>query len=93
MQSAKDWEDIASLVPGRNLSQCKYRWSQSQEKQNKKSLWTEEEDQLLTTIMQQEEGRAWIAVAEQFNGLSSTKRTSRQCRERWRNHLDPAIRK
>jgi len=91
--SAADWEDIASLVPGRNSSQCKYRWSQKQEKQGTKMPWTAKEDELLKSIMGNGEDTAWASIAEKLNAVSTVKRTGKQCRERWRNHLDPEIKK
>ncbi len=91
--SATDWEDIASLVPGRNASQCKYRWSQSQDKQGTKFPWTQKEDELLKSIMNTGTETAWASIAEKLNAISNTKRTGKQCRERWRNHLDPEIKK
>eukprot|EP00826_Nyctotherus_ovalis_P006490 TRINITY_DN1154_c0_g1_i30.p1 TRINITY_DN1154_c0_g1~~TRINITY_DN1154_c0_g1_i30.p1 ORF type:complete len:331 (+),score=74.69 TRINITY_DN1154_c0_g1_i30:479-1471(+) len=43
--------------------------------------------------MQNEKGAAWSLVAAKFNEVNGNKRTGRQCRERWRNHLDPEINK
>lgn len=81
-------------MPGRNESQCKYRWSQSQTKQGTKLPWTPKEDALLRSIMGESTDHAWSAIAEKLNALSSgVRRTGKQCRERWRNHLDPDIKK
>lgn len=44
--------------------------------------------------MDSDEGIAWATVAERMNAANvGTKRSGKQCRERWRNHLNPDIRK
>jgi hypothetical protein len=58
-----------------------------------KLLWTNKEDKLLKKIMQKEKEAVWSVIAASFNESSGTKKTGRQCRERWRNHLDPEIKK
>ncbi len=93
-QRASDWEDIAGLVPGRNESQCRYRWAQTQEKQGTKVPWSAKEDQMLKSLMETEPGMAWSILAEKLNSMKfGTQRSGKQCRERWRNHLDPEIKK
>eukprot|EP01022_Parablepharisma_sp_SALTPOND_P008452 TRINITY_DN136044_c1_g1_i1.p1 TRINITY_DN136044_c1_g1~~TRINITY_DN136044_c1_g1_i1.p1 ORF type:complete len:380 (-),score=22.89 TRINITY_DN136044_c1_g1_i1:272-1411(-) len=93
-QTTSDWVDIASLVPGRTESQCRYRWALDQTKQSSKSPWGEREDGLLKEIMRINHDLSWTAIAEKFNAkTSASKRTGKQCRERWRNHLDPKINK
>src|ERR1035437_2717746 len=92
MQTTTDWVDIASLVPGRTESQCRYRWALGQTKQTNKIPWGSREDDFLREIMRTNYGLAWTTIADEFNSLSSvTKRTGKQCRERWRNHLNPGI--
>eukprot|EP00299_Pterocystis_sp_00344_P008917 c3576_g1_i2.p1 GENE.c3576_g1_i2~~c3576_g1_i2.p1 ORF type:complete len:194 (+),score=30.27 c3576_g1_i2:51-632(+) len=53
-----------------------------------KMPWTEEEDQKLFTAVSDGGPKKWTGVA-----LSLPGRTGKQCRERWVNHLDPAVRK
>ena len=53
-----------------------------------KGSWAREEDDLLTNIVQRNGQKGWSKIAKQLKG-----RTGKQCRERWYNHLDPAIRK
>jgi hypothetical protein len=37
---------------------------------------------------------AWGTIADKLNSITGGgKRTGKQCRERWKNHLDPDIRK
>ena len=42
--------------------------------------------------MKNSNGLAWTTIAEKFNCLNvAIKRSGKQCRERWQNHLDPEI--
>jgi hemerythrin-like domain-containing protein len=56
-----------------------------------KQKWENEEDNLLYSIIHKDATAKWNEVAKELF-LSSNKkylRTSKQCRERWLNHLDP----
>ena len=55
-----------------------------------KGLWTKEEDDLLKKLVLESPGsRAeWSTIATRMKT-----RNSKQCRERWLNHLNPHIRK
>jgi len=49
---------------------------------------------LLKKIINAEKDLSWSLIATKFNEMHpGTKRTGKQCRERWRNHLDPSIKK
>jgi Myb-like DNA-binding domain len=59
------------------------RWKRALRPDLKKGRWTAEEDGRLIRLMAQ--GFAsWSKLAKQMPG-----RSSKQCRERWSNHLDP----
>jgi len=70
-----------------------------QEKIVKKVPWGKQEDELLKKIMAEgEESIPWTEVAKRFNEnipvmKNINERTGKQCRERWRNHLNPEITK
>ncbi len=82
------------LVPGRTGSQCRYRWLSDQARKAKKMPWSEKEDILLRNIVNKEGSKPWTLVAQELNKVSpGVERTGKQCRERWRNHLDPGITK
>jgi hypothetical protein len=51
-----------------------------------KRPWTKEEDQLLREAVAQHGARNWSSVSK----MIPTK-NGKQCRERWINHIDPAI--
>ena len=56
--------------------------------------WSREEDQLLKGIVGKNAEKPWAVVAKELNQESkSIERTGKQCRERWRNHLNPEIKK
>ena len=89
-----DWESVATLVPGRTGSQCRYRWLSDRDKQSSKMPWSTKEDDVLKKILAQDSEKPWAVVAQKFNEASkSVVRTGKQCRERWRNHLDPTLKK
>ena len=72
-------------MTGRNHTQCLQRWTKVLAPGLVKSHWRPEEDELLRQLVA--EGRKnWGQVATRIPG-----RTSKQCRERWYNHLDPNI--
>ncbi|ETW07467.1 hypothetical protein, variant 1 [Aphanomyces invadans] len=83
----RNWKAIADQVAGRNHTQCLQRWTKVLKPGLIKGHWTPEEDAKLRTLVA--EGRKnWGQVASHIPG-----RTSKQCRERWCNHLDPNINK
>ena len=51
-----------------------------------KTMWTKEEDELLTKIVQTMGARKWKSIAEHIPG-----RTGKQCRERWMSHISPDL--
>ncbi|KDO32392.1 hypothetical protein SPRG_02869 [Saprolegnia parasitica CBS 223.65] len=83
----RNWKAIADQVAGRNHTQCLQRWTKVLKPGLIKGHWTPDEDAKLKSLVA--EGRKnWGQVAAQIAG-----RTSKQCRERWCNHLDPNINK
>lgn len=84
---AKNWKNIANMVPGRNHVQCLQRWKKVLKPGLIKGHWSKEEDEQLKKIVKKGY-RNWGEVAQQING-----RTAKQCRERWCCNLDPNIRR
>jgi Myb-like DNA-binding domain len=77
------WRNIAEYVLTKDSTQCMQRWKRALRPDLKKGRWTAEEDGRLIRLMAQ--GFAsWSKLAKQMPG-----RSSKQCRERWSNHLDP----
>uniref|UniRef100_A0AAV1UT02 Uncharacterized protein n=1 Tax=Peronospora matthiolae TaxID=2874970 RepID=A0AAV1UT02_9STRA len=83
----RNWKAIASRVDGRNHAQCLQRWNKVLKPGLVKGHWAYEEDSTLEHMVLQG-CHSWGEVATYIPG-----RTAKQCRERWRNHLDPSINK
>jgi len=54
----------------------------------KKRPWTQEESDMVRQLVAEHGTRSWTLMASKLPG-----RSGKQCRERWHNQLDPAIRK
>ena len=105
---AKNWKVIAAHVPGRNDCQCLQRYKRVLKPGLVRGAWSSEEDRKLKEILfgkLKEMGvtesvmmrptpsrgkwvKNWQEIADRLEG-----RTSKQCRERWCNHLDPSIKR
>lgn len=55
-----------------------------------RSIWTKEEDKLLTQLVSTYNGKKWDLVAQSISS-EGRKKTAKQCRERWHTRLNPAI--
>lgn len=55
-----------------------------------RSIWTKEEDELLTQLVSTYNGKKWDLVAQSISS-ERRKKTAKQCRERWHTRLNPAI--
>jgi len=82
---AKHWKAIAERVPGRNHVQCLQRYLRVLQPGLKKGHWTPEEDEKLRSLATRG-FTSWTEAAEQIPG-----RSAKQCRDRWRNHLETNI--
>ncbi|KAH7104201.1 hypothetical protein BKA62DRAFT_693851 [Auriculariales sp. MPI-PUGE-AT-0066] len=81
------WRKISEALPGRTNKACRKRWLHSLSPNVKKSLWTPEEDALLIKLNEEFPGR-WALIARQIPG-----RTDDACSKRYREALDPNLRK
>jgi myb proto-oncogene protein len=56
--------------------------------------WTRKEDEGILRLVEEHGVDSWAQVADSLNAKEiGIKRTGKQCRTRWLNHLDPAINK
>jgi hypothetical protein len=89
--NAKNWKKISSLL-GNNRTdvQCLHRWNKVLKPGLHKGAWSKEEDAIVKGIVLKFGlGKVkWSEIASKLPG-----RIGKQCRERWFNHLDPAISK
>jgi hypothetical protein len=87
----KTWKEIAVLVPDRTELQCRDRWKNgldsSMDGTTKRTCkWTPEEDVKLKDSVEMHGGKDWAAITALIPG-----RTRSQCRNRWKDGLDPKI--
>jgi len=83
----KNWKSIATEWLGgcRTDVQCVHRWQKVLRPGLVKGNWSAEEDATIVECMQNGVTK-WATIAEKVPG-----RIGKQCRERWFNHLDPAL--
>jgi len=72
---------------GRTDIQCKNRWEYVILPGITKGPWTDEEDRIIIDSVKNGITK-WSEIAKKIKG-----RIGKQCRERWANHLDPALKK
>lgn len=79
------WTELAPQFPGKTAQQISERWSKVVDPSLVKGGWTREEDETITQYVAQNGVKNWTKLAKLLPG-----RIGKQCRERWRNHLDPS---
>jgi myb proto-oncogene protein len=87
----KNWEAISAQVPGRTKEQCYHRWhkklvSNIDPTTTRLGQWKEDEYNKLRDAVGAHVVKNWKAIALLVPG-----RTDQQCRNRWRDALDPSI--
>jgi hypothetical protein len=88
---AKNWKKVAEMLgTNRTDVQCLHRWNKVLKPGLHKGPWTQEEDEIVKNMVDKNGvGQVkWSVIASVLPG-----RIGKQCRERWFNHLDPAIKK
>jgi hypothetical protein len=88
---SKNWDDIASLVPGRTKTQCRMRWrntldSSIDHSNLRKRKWGQCEDMKLMRAIEMHVDKDWVLIAALVPG-----RTQKQCYRRWSDVLNPSI--
>ncbi|CAN6344846.1 unnamed protein product, partial [Urochloa humidicola] len=84
----KNWKKIAECFPGRTDVQCLHRWQKVLNPELVKGPWSKEEDEIIIQMVNKLGPKKWSTIAQALPG-----RIGKQCRERWHNHLNPAINK
>ncbi|ONK67071.1 uncharacterized protein A4U43_C06F15360 [Asparagus officinalis] len=84
----KNWKKIAECFPDRTDVQCLHRWQKVLNPELVKGPWSKEEDDIIVEMVNKHGPKKWSAIAQALPG-----RIGKQCRERWHNHLNPAINK
>ena len=81
-----NWPFIAKNFPTKATQQVSERWEKVLNPKLIKGSWTREEDQTIINFVRENGSKNWTQLAALLPG-----RIGKQCRERWRNHLDPNI--
>jgi hypothetical protein len=87
-----NWDEIATMVPGRTKKQCHSRWHNNVLDPNidqtnlRSGAWTGDEDGKLQEAVQLHGGKDWVAIAALVPG-----RTRIQCTTRWHAFLKHSI--
>jgi hypothetical protein len=79
-----NWTDLVPHFPGKTAQQISERWNKVLDPALVKGSWTCQEDQTIIQFVSQYGTKNWTKLADILPG-----RIGKQCRERWRNHLDP----
>ncbi|KAM3604863.1 uncharacterized protein V6R79_017224 [Siganus canaliculatus] len=72
----------------RSAVDSQWRSPQNRNPELVKGPWTPEEDQRVVELVQKYGVKRWSVIAKQLHS-----RNGKQCRERWHNHLNPAVKK
>ncbi|OHT16476.1 Myb-like DNA-binding domain containing protein [Tritrichomonas foetus] len=81
-----NWTEVGKNFPGKTIQQVSERWSKVVNPSLVKGSWTRQEDEIIIEFVKQYGVKNWTKLASHLPG-----RIGKQCRERWRNHLDPDV--
>ena len=89
-KSPKNWDPIAKkLARDKSPRECQERWTRYLKPGSRKGQWTDEEDAIVIDAVQnaiEDPFTRWSDLAQRLPG-----RVGKQVRDRWVNHLNPAI--
>lgn len=60
-------------------------------KRKGRKIWSTEEDNALLAVIAKCGNRHWTIIADELHKISGSTKTEKQCREHYRNYLNPAI--
>jgi hypothetical protein len=86
VSASDDWGLISSHFPGRTSKQVLAHWRKVANPDIVRGSWKGSEDQVIIDWVTAHGPIKWAALATQLPG-----RIAKQCRERWCEHLDPAV--
>ena len=82
------WSIIVKYFPNKSAPQLAGRWEKVLNPCLVKGSWTREEDEVILKFVKDHGDKEWAKLALLLKG-----RTGKQCRERFKNHLDPNVEK
>ena len=80
------WSAIAKYFPAKTAPQLAGRWEKVLNPRLVKGSWTRDEDEAILAFVRANGDKDWSKLAVTLKG-----RTGKQCRERFKNHLDPSV--
>jgi hypothetical protein len=80
------WADLYHNFPEKTKHQVKDHWDKVLNPERVKGSWTGEEDLFIVNWVNEHGTKDWGELAANLPG-----RISKQCRERWHNHLSPSV--
>jgi hypothetical protein len=80
------WSSLVVHFPGKTSQQLAGRWDSVLKPDLIKGSWTREEDLIIQQFVSVHGTGNWVQLATYLPG-----RIGKQCRERWLNHLNPAV--
>ena len=80
------WSVLATYFPNKTATQLAGRWEKVIDPNLIKGSWTREEDEEIIKYVQEHGDKDWAKLALMLHG-----RTGKQCRERYKNHLDQSV--
>jgi hypothetical protein len=86
MNPAPVWSAVSHVFNSKTRHQVNERWDKVLHPGLIKGSWTREEDQVIVDWVKEHGMKQWSGLAARLPG-----RISKQCRERWHNHLSPTI--
>lgn len=85
------WTVVAQKVGTRSGPQCSQHWHRTMSPKRRLGPWTQEEDDTLRGLVHGDGEGPWPPISDQMRKMGF-QRTTKQCRERWQNHLQPSLR-
>lgn len=85
-QNTISWCHLAKYFPNKTPQQLASRWEKVLNPKLIKGSWTREEDEIIINYVNQKGDKDWAKLALMLHG-----RTGKQCRERFKNHLDTNV--
>ena len=79
-----NWNELSHHFPGKTSQQISERWNKVVDPSLVKGSWTRIEDETIILFVREHGTKNWTKLASLLPG-----RIGKQCRERWKNHLDP----
>jgi hypothetical protein len=80
------WHELTTFFPDKTSQQIAERWEKVLNPSLVKGSWTAAEDQTIIDFVRDNGPKEWTRLSSLMPG-----RIGKQCRERWRNHLDPQV--